>query len=375
MPFPFKAGVLSIVLLLPVLAMAQSSSTSTNGSSPGALSTAVPFLTITPDARSGAMGEAGVALSPDVNATYWNPAKLAFIDDGDVVAASYSPWLRNLVPDISLSYLSYAHKLDDRNSIGVSLRYFNIGTVALTDVNGNSEGNFSPAEFSLDGSFARKFGDNFSLGLTLRYIHSNLSNGSASSPTEGEKAGNAVAADVSFYYKNPTQEFGTDAEFAAGVDISNIGSKISYSTTGPTYFLPANLKVGIANTWNLDEVNKLTFALDLNKLLVPTSSNSDVSVPAGIFQSFSDAGASEEFKEIYYSAGLEYWYNDVFALRGGYYYENPSLGDREYLTLGVGVKYEQFRFDFSYLAGSVQNSPLANTLRFTLSASFGGTRQ
>ena len=373
MLFSLKAGVFSIVLLLPVLAIAQTS-TSTNGSNAGAISTAVPFLTITPDARSGAMGEAGVALSPDANATYWNPSKLAFIEDDNEFSASYSPWLRNLVPDISLSYLSYAHKVDDRNSIGVSLRYFNIGTVALTDENGNSEGNFSPSEFSLDGSFARKFGDDFSLGLTLRYIHSNLSNGSASSPTEGEKAGNAVAADVSFYYKNPTQEFGDDALFAFGADISNIGSKISYSTDGPSYYLPTNLKIGIANTVNIDDINKLTFALDLNKLLVPTSPTSDVSVPQGIFQSFSDASGSEEFKEIYYSGGLEYWYNDVFALRGGYYYEDPSKGGRNYLTLGVGVKYQEFHFDFSYLAGSQQTSPLAHTLRFTLSASFGGTK-
>jgi hypothetical protein len=372
MSFPLKVSFLFIIFLLPMMAIAQ---TSTNGSNAGALSTAVPFLTISPDARSGAMGETGVALSPDVNANYWNPAKLAFITDDNAVSASYSPWLRNLVPDISLSYLSYAHKLDERNSIGVSLRYFNIGNVALTDASGNSEGNFSPSEFSIDGSFARKFGDNFSLGLTLRYIHSNLSNGSASSPTEGQKAGNAVAADVSFYYKNPTQEFGTDAEFAAGVDISNIGSKISYSTTGPAYFLPTNLKMGVANTWYLDNVNKLTLALDLNKLLVPSSAGSNVSVPAGIFQSFSDVNVSEEFKEIYYSAGVEYWYNDVFALRGGYYYESPSKGDRQYVTLGVGVKYQDFRFDFSYLAGSVQNSPLANTLRFTLSAGFGGTKK
>jgi len=371
MLFPFKAGVFSILLVLPLLAAAQ---TNTNGSNAGALSTAVPFLTITPDSRSGAMGEAGVALSPDANANYWNPSKLAFIDQDNEFSASYSPWLRNLVPDISLSYLSYAHKIDDRNSIGVSLRYFNIGSVALTDVSGNSEGNFSPAEFSIDGSFARKFGEDFSLGLTLRYIHSNLSNGSASSPTEGSKAGNAVAADVSFYYKKQTQQFGNDAEFAFGADISNIGSKISYATDGPSYFLPATLKVGIANTWFFDEVNKLTFALDLNKLLVPTSANSDVSVPQGVFQSFSDASASEEFKEIYYSTGLEYWYNNVFALRGGYYYEDPSKGDRHYATLGVGVKYQEFQFDFSYLAGSQQNSPLANTIRFTLSANFGGTK-
>jgi len=353
---------------LPFLAAAQ---TNTNGSNANAIPTAVPFLTITPDSRSGAMGEAGVALSPDANANYWNPSKLAFIESGDVASISYSPWLRSLVPDISLSYLSYAHKIDERNAIGISMRYFNYGAIYQTDAQGASLGTFNPSEFSIDGSFARKFGENFSLGLTLRYIHSNLSNGSASTPSQGEA--NAVATDVSMFYKNPTQEFGKDALFAFGIDISNIGSKMSYSTDEQAQFLPANLKVGIANTLNLDDVNQLTFALDLNKLLVPSSGSSDVSVPAGIFQSFSDVSASDEFKEIYYSAGLEYSYNQLFSLRTGYYYQDPSKGGRNYLTLGVGAKYHEFGFDFSYLAGE-QSSPLANTLRFTLTANFGNTK-
>jgi len=369
MPFSKKLSILSVIIILPFWAVAQSS---TNGSNANAIPTAVPFLTISPDSRSGAMGDAGVALSPDVNANYWNPSKLAFLEDKDVVSVSYSPWLANLVPDISLSYISYAHKIDDRNSIGLSMRYFNIGTVDLTGDQGESLGTFTPAEFSFDGSFARKFGESFSLGLTARYIHSNLSNGSASSPTQGE--GNAFAADVSMYYKNPTQEFGNDALFAFGVDISNIGTKMSYSTSGPAQFLPTNLKIGIANTVNLDGANKVTFALDLNKLLVPSNGDPSISVPQGIFQSFSDVSGSQEFKEIYYSAGLEYWYNNAFVLRGGYYYESPTVGGRNYLTFGVGFKYQEFGFDFSYIAATQQNSPLANTLRFTLSASFGGTR-
>ena len=370
-PFYNKGAVAIVMILLPFLATAQ---TSTNGSNASALSTAVPFLTISPDSRSGALGDAGVAISPDVNANYWNPSKLAFIESDDSFSLSYSPWLRNLVPDISLSYLSYAHKLDDRNTVGVSLRYFNIGTVNLTDGAGNSLGSFTPSEFSIDGSLARKFGDDFSLGLTLRYIHSNLSNGSASSPNQGEKAGNAVAADVSMYYKKPTVEMGKDALFAFGFDISNIGTKISYAEDGPSYYLPANLKVGIANTWTLNDANDVTFALDLNKLLVPSQANSNVSVPAGIFQSFTDAPIGDEFKEIYYSAGLEYTYDRALYLRAGYYYQNPSEGGRNYATLGVGVKYQEFNFDFAYLAASQANSALANTLRFTLSANFGGTK-
>jgi hypothetical protein len=356
------------IVLLPFTVFAQ---TNTNGTNANAIPTAVPFLTIAPDSRSGAMGDAGVALSPDVNANYWNPSKLAFIEDNNSIAASYSPWLANLAPDISLSYLSYAHKVDERNSIGLSLRYFNLGAVNQTGSDAQSLGTFTPAEFSIDGSFARKFGENFSLGLTLRYIHSNLSDGSAATPSEGE--GNAVAADVSAFYKNPT----ANGLFAAGLDISNIGSKISYSTGGPTQFLPTNLRVGAADTWNLDEYNQFTLALDLNKLLVPTEDNSTASVPEGIFQSFSDApgGASEEFKEIYYSLGAEYWYNQAFALRAGYYYQNASKGGSQYLTLGAGVKYQEFNLDFSYIAASQQSSPLANTLRFTLIYNFGIVKQ
>ena len=367
--FSTKVAFFSGALLLPLFAAAQSTPVTTNGSNANAISTAVPFLTISPDSRSGAMGDAGVALSPDANANYWNPSKLAFLEDPDAASLSYSPWLRNLVPDISLSYLSYAHKLDDRNSVGVSLRYFNIGSIQGTDNNGASIGTFTPSEFSFDASFARKFGEDFAFGLTLRYIHSNLSNGLASSPTQG--AGNDVAADVSFYYKKP---MGNNNLFSFGTDISNIGGKLSYSTSGPSLYLPTNLKIGAAYAWNIDDVNSLTGTLDLNKLLVPTSPNSDVSVPAGIFQSFSDAGASEEFKEIYYSVGAEYWYNKTFALRAGYYYESPDKGGRQYLTLGVGFKYQEFNFDFSYLSASQQNSPLANTLRFTLGANFGGTK-
>jgi hypothetical protein len=355
---------------LPYITFAQ---VSTNGSNANAIPTAVPFLTISPDSRSGAMGDAGVALSPDVNANYWNPAKLPFVDYDDEISASYSPWLSNLVPGISLSYLSYAHKLDDANSIGASLRYFNIGQINLTGNNDESLGTFTPAEFSVDFSYARSFGDSFSLGLTARYIHSNLSNASVSAPTQGQ--GNAVAADVSMYYKNTVQEFSGDGIFAFGADISNIGTKMSYSPNGPEQFLPTNLKVGVANTANIDDVSKLTLALDLNKLLVPSNAGSDVSVPQGIFQSFSDVSASQEFKEVTYSLGAEYWYNNVFALRAGYFYESPATGGRNYLTVGTGFKYKEFGLDFSYIAASQQNSPLANTLRFTLTMGFGQAKQ
>ena len=387
--FNSRAGniLLYISFLLPSAAFSQSigqGGTNTNGTNSTQIPTAVPFLLITPDSRSGAMGEAGVATSPDANSTYWNPSKLAFIEDGDQVSASYSPWLRNLVPDVSLSYVSYAQKIDDRNSFGASLRYFNLGSIELTDATQQSLGTYTPNEFSIDGSFARKFGNEFSLGLSLRYIHSSLANGSFLSGQQ-IKAGNAVAADVSLFYKKPIQEFGNDATFAFGTNISNIGSKISYTDNGTKYFLPTNLKLGIANTINLDQYNQFTFALDFNKLLVPTppildsngniikGQNDDVSVPAGIFGSFTDApnGFSQEMQEITISPGLEYWYNKQFALRVGYFYENPNNGGLHYFTLGTGFRYDIYAFDFSYIAASQQNSPLANTLRFTLMVNFG----
>jgi hypothetical protein len=381
--FTFRNIAILLLYLLPFTAVGQ---TSTDGSAYRGSRVEVPFLNITPDSRSGAMGEAGVAISPDVNANFWNPSKLAFVESNDALSLSYSPWLRHLVPDISLSYLSYAHKIDDRNTLGASLRYFNYGALQLNDDFSNSQGTYTPNEFSLDVSFARKFGENFSLGLTARYIHSSIS--SVSFATAGSsqtgRAGNAFAADVSMFYKST---YGDDNLFAFGANISNIGTKISYTTNGPKYFLPANLKLGAANTWNLDENNQITVAFDINKLLTPTppikdasgtiisGKNDDVSVPSGIFQSFGDApgGFSEEMKEISLSPGAEYWYNNQFAIRAGYLYENPSKSDRRYITLGFGVKYDIFKFDFSYLAASQQNSPLANTLRFSLSASFGGT--
>lgn len=379
-----KTLALYILITLPAIGLAQSG-TGTNGSYGNIISTAVPFLNITPDSRSGAMGDAGVALSPDVNANYWNPAKLAFLESNDAVSLSYSPWLKQLVPDISLSYLSYAHKLDERNSFGLALRYFNLGSIQLLDQNQVDQGTYKPNEFAIDGSFIRKFGEHLSLGLTMRYIYSNFSNGAFVNGTaQQSKAGSSVSAGVSMFYTRP---YANNSIFSFGMHISNIGSKISYSSTGPSYFLPTNLKIGVANTWNLDDVNQLTVAFDINKLLVPTppirdalgniisGHNDNVSVPAGIFKSFGDApgGIGEEFKELSFSQGVEYWYNDQFAIRTGYFYENPSKGGRHYATVGLGVKYNIFNFDFSYLAASQKNSPLANTLRFTLSASFGRT--
>jgi hypothetical protein len=387
----FTPGFLKIsvfaAVILPMGLKAQvggGTTTNTNGSSSNAIVTGVPFLSISPDSRSGAMGDAGVALSPDVNANYWNPSKLAFIEGDDNISLSYSPWLRRLVPDVDLAYLSFAHRLDERNTLGASMRYFNLGAIELVDANQNPQGTYRPNEFSFDLSYARAFGQSFSLGLTARYIYSNLANG-AFSAGQQTKAASAIAADVSMYYNKKVQQFGMDALFAFGVNISNIGTKISYSDNGVKYFLPTNLKIGAANTWFIDDYNEFTVTLDVNKLLVPTppirDSNGNIvsgaddnrSVPAGIFGSFSDApgGFSEEVKEISYSPGIEYRYNKQFALRAGYFYEHPDKGDRQYLTLGAGFKYDIFDIDFSYLAANQQKSPLSNTLRFSLLVNLG----
>lgn len=370
-------ALLLLFLFVSKNALAQSttgSSTSqTNGVYPD-----VPFLLITPDARAGAMGEAGVAVLPDGNAMSINPAKLAFLERPYGVSLSYSPWLKNLVPDINLAYLSGFYQLDNRTVIGASLRYFSLGDISLTNDNGGSEGTFNPNELAFDATYSRKFGENFSLGTSARFIRSNLT--SAQIGGSQQKAGVAVAVDVSAFFKKPTVLFGKDAILSAGLNLSNIGTKMNYAETQNRRFLPANMKLGGASTFIIDDYNRFTFALDFNKLMVPTDPIRDVngeiisgkdpyrSVPSGILGSFADApgGFKEELKEIGISTGIEYTYNQQFAVRAGYFYENPQKGDRRYLTVGGGLKYNVFNLDFSYLIANAQNSPLANTLRFTL---------
>lgn len=350
------------------------------------ITTAVPFLLITPDARSGAMGDVGVAITPDLNSTHWNPAKLAFLKDQSGIGFSYSPWLQKLVPDINLAYLNGFYRLDSRNVIGGSLRYFSLGEIQLVDVNQTQLGTYSPSELAIDGTFARSFGDNFSLGTALRFVSSNLSSGQFFD-TQQTKAGTSVSADVSAYYRKDQPFLGKNATLAFGLDISNIGTKMSYADGGQKYFIPTNLRLGGASTFHLDDLSDFTFALDFNKLLVPTSpeynsagvivrgKDPNRTVPAGIFGSFSDApgGVSEELQEVSISTGVEYWYNQQFALRAGYFYENPNKGNRKYLSLGLGLKYSVIDFDFAYLLANQQQSPLANTLRFSLKFNFKET--
>jgi hypothetical protein len=340
------------------------------------ISAAVPFLDIAPDSRAGAMGNAGVALSPDVNSQHWNPAKYAFIDKETGVAVSYTPWLRKLVNDINLYYLTGFKRLDDMQTISASLRYFTLGDITFTDESGVAQYTGRPNEFAFDAAYSRVLSDNFSGAVAFRYIRSDLTSGYSSDGNY--TAGNSFAADLAFFFQNDIQLGRQDSKISAGINISNIGKKISYDNGNIDQFIPTNLRLGAALESEIDSYNSITFAVDLNKLLVPTPDVTDdqdglfqsdnVSVVKGMFQSFSDApgGFEEELQEINISVGAEYWYDKQFAARAGYFYEHENKGNRKYFTAGVGLKFNMLSIDASYLIPVAQNNPLANTVRFTL---------
>lgn len=354
------------------------------------ITTAVPFLLIAPDARSGAMGDAGVSSTPDASSMHWNPAKYAFIESKAGFAASYSPWLRAIVSDINLAYVAGYYRLDDRSTIAASLLYFTLGDITFTDIQGSTIGNYRPNEFSLDATYSRKFSDSWSGAVAARYINSNLTQG-VNVAGQATKPGQSVAADVAVYHQSELNWRDFEyAEFAFGINISNIGTKISYSdATTEKDFIPTNIRFGPRLTLDLDDYNRLSFMIDVNKLLVPTppiydstgntqpeniiaGKDPNVSVVEGMIQSWYDApnGFEEEMREFYFATGVEYWYNKVFAVRGGFFYEDKLKGNRKYFTLGAGLKYNVFGLDFSYLIPLEQQNPLENTLRFTLTFDF-----
>ena len=348
------------------------------------ITTAVPFLTITPDARSGAMGDAGVATKPDANATYWNAAKLAFIENEVGFSLSYTPWLGKIINDMSITYLSGYYKFTKEQAVAVSMKYFDLGEIFFRDNDGNSTGDFNPREVAFDATYSRMLSQKLGVGITARYIHSNLTgNFTSSNPSTGADArpGNSVAADIAVYYNKDLLISSNNSNIALGAVISNIGSKLTYSDENNRDFIPTNLRLGSAFTTNLDPYNKITFALDFNKLLVPSpqsdGSEKDKSLLNGMFSSFGDAedGVSEELKEVTISGGAEYWYNDTFAARVGYFYESEDKGNRKYLTMGLGFRYQVFGIDFAYLVPKQQEHPLAETLRFTLLFSFDKNKQ
>lgn len=348
--------------------------------------TAVPFLRIVADARSGAMGDVGIALSPDANAIHFNASKLVFSEEEGGLSASYSPWLQALgLNDVYLAYLSGYKKLDENQALTASLRYFSLGNIQYTDVNGENLNEGRPNEFEVAVGYSRRLAENFSAGITGKFIYSNLAAGQQLEGGEIIEAGLAGAADISFTYDNEIDLGATDSDLTIGVAVSNIGSKITYTKSLDRDFLPANLGLGAAWTLHLDDYNTLTFATDINKLLVPSpclggaaecdldgnkkTDYKEQSSIAAAFKSFNDApnGFSEEVKELMYSFGMEYWYDQQFAVRAGYFTEHSTKGGRKFLTVGVGLKYNIFGLNFSYLVPTTnQRNPLDNTLRFSL---------
>jgi len=354
------------------------------------ISTSVPFLTIAPDARSGGMGDVGAATSPDVYSMFWNPAKYAFSDKTLGVGIGYVPWLRGLVNDIGLASVAAFYKIGDKQAVAMSLRYFSMGEVQYTDDHGNSLGNYKPNEFAVDATYSRKFSREISGAVAGRFIYSNLIPGYQNTDAS-VRPGYSVAADIAFYYRHPLEIKGTSGGIIAfGFDISNIGAKISYSSSSvQSNFIPTNLRLGPSFTLNIDDYNSISFSLDLSKLLVPTppvtqydsvtktyviikGMDNNVSAIRGIMQSFYDApyGFKEELQEIDVSIAAEYWYNKLFSIRTGYFYESKYKGGRQFFTLGAGLRYNVFGLDFSYLIPVKNNNPLQNTMQFTLLFNF-----
>ncbi len=378
------------------------------------ITTSLPFLAITPDSRAGGMGDAGTALSANSTSIYWNTSLLSFAEQKSEVSLSYTPWLRQLTNDIHLSYLAGYKQINKIHSVGGALRFFSLGEITFTDINGDVLRDDKPSEFELVGAYAFRLADRFSIGVNGKFAYSNLTGGLTVAGVN-TKPGVVGAADLSFSYFNDDAHIGkTDGTYTFGLTINNVGNKVSYSELSRRDFIPMNLKIGNSFLAEFDEYNKVTFSLDLQRLLVPTPAiyklidgnyqmlagmNGDVGIITSMMQSFYDAPGvlaedengdyiqnqdgtyqivegtrlKEELAEINIAAGAEWWYSDVLALRGGVFYENKNKGNRQFLNLGASLKYNMFAIDFSYLASlNGRQSPLANTLRFTLRLNLAG---
>lgn len=373
-----------VILKLTALIMLIGTTLSINAQSAAnpinVVTTAVPFLRISPDARSGGMGDVGIATIPDANSIFWNLSKIPFAQSKSAIALTYTPWLKGLdLNDVYLVSAAGYHQIDDQQAISASLRYFSLGNIQFTDNLGNDLQTYRPREFAVDAGYSRKLSEKLGIGIALRYINSNLASGQSASGST-YKTGTSVAGDLSVF--NDGSEGGTVSGLNWGVAITNLGSKIGYTNDATEKdFIPANLGLGVAWVNVFDETNKITFGLDVNKLLVPTppaigdsaglANYHSKGVVSSWFSSFGDApgGFSEELKEFQISVGAEYMYMNQFAFRAGYFYENPTKGDRKYFTVGAGLNYNMFGMNFSYLIPSgngINRNPLSNTLRFSL---------
>lgn len=360
------------------------------------LTTAMPFLNIPVDARAAGMGDVGVSTSFDANASFWNPSKTVFSEKKYGVALSYTPWLKSLVNDMSLSYLTGFYKINERQALDIGLTYFNLGSIQYTDANGASLGDGRPREFAIRAHYSTKLSDQFSIAVGGFYANSNITQGlGGSGSANPTRPGNTAGADISaFYRKTGLTVAQLPLDISAGVNISNIGAKVSYGGNNQRDFIPTNFRIGSTGKVSLDPYNKLAVSLEFNKLLVPTpplrdpitnniisgKDPRDITLLQGIFGSFSDApgGFSEELREFMINFGTEYSYsdeqgNELFLVRGGYVHEAQDKGDRKYFTAGIGARYQVFGLDVAYMIPTTRSSPLANTLRFTLHLNFGSS--
>lgn len=370
-------------LLLPVGMMAQKDLFNP-------VNTGVTSLDIAPDSRGGGMGDVGAATDPDVNSQYWNPAKYPFTISRGGVAVSYTPWLRKLVNDIDLAYVAGYYRLGDYQAISASLRYFSLGEVPIGGGDAGAGYSIKPYEMAVDAAYSRMLSEHFSAAVALRFIYSDL----AYRQDEDVTPGSAFAADLAFYYNNYIILAQRECMLAFGLNISNIGSKVSYDNGNTSLFLPTNLRLGASLLFPMDNYNVIGVNFDINKLLVPTrpikgenesdeeyqdrliSEYNDISPIAGIFKSFADApgGFKEELREIQWSLGLEYTYHNQFSVRGGYHWEHETKGNRKYFAFGAGFKMSVFSLDAAYLISTAQSNPLDQTLRFSLGFDLDGIK-
>jgi hypothetical protein len=353
------------------------------------LLTAMPFLRINPDTRSGGLGDAGVALSADPNAMHHNAARLAFSENNLGISATYSPWLRNLgIDDIYLLYLSGYYKIDKLQTAGFAIRYFSLGKIDFRDENGNDIGTGQPNEMEIAAAYSRKLSDHFAASLSAKFAYSNLATGKTVGSHDITTA-TTFAADIGLLYRNQLGASGRRNYLNVGLAFTNLGSKVTYIKGLVKDFIPSNMALGAAYEMNFDDFNSLTATIEIDKLLIPSPRKDgdplfdvdgnkiadyrEKGLFEGIFGSFSDApgGFTEELQELMYSIGLEYWYDKQFAVRAGYFHENALKGNRKYLTLGCGFKYNVFGLNLSYLVPTTNNrSPLSNTIRFSISYDF-----